>query len=202
MYISNTSILLEKIQVVNSMLLSIGSSKVDDLDTDHPDVEIALRILEEEHRRCQYTQWWFNTDYDIELKPNDREEIVISNNIINILPENKNYIVRGNKLYDRYNQTYKIKSNVRIRTLNTFIEWEDCPFELLDYIQYKAQIEFITQLTADYNKVDRIQQLMAGALVRLKAKNIAEHQYQSIDNDHYKDIAYRTRPYNNGYRGY
>lgn len=69
---------MTELEAVNEMLLSIGETPVQSLDSGLQDAEIAATMLENENRRIQLQGWLINTRRNVELTKNINDEFVVA----------------------------------------------------------------------------------------------------------------------------
>ena len=97
-----------ELDAVNSILMSVGESPVNTLNTQSPEVAIAQKTLQQVVREVQAEGWVFNTEYEVEFTPDNNDQVALSDSIlqidINRYKHNDNYYVikKGGFLYDRY----------------------------------------------------------------------------------------------------
>lgn len=132
-----------ELEAVNIMLSNIGESPVNSfLDSDVVDAGTARNILASINREVQSHGWWFNTDINRRFLPNTAGEIVMPPNVLKVDTsgpdlKDKNLVLRGNRLYDRINHTYKISDSV-ILTLVLGLSFTDLPETARRYITIRA----------------------------------------------------------------
>lgn len=132
-----------ELEAVNSILASIGESPVSTLeDTGVVDAAMALRTLREVSREVQGRGWHFNMDTDYPLAPTFPENIIeVPRNSIRVEPTNPlsriDFTVRGRKLYDRKNHTFKFNGTVMV-TMVTLLPFEDIPQFARNYVAIRA----------------------------------------------------------------
>ncbi len=102
----------QELPAINQILSSCGQAPVTTLDTTNPDVAIAYDTLLQITREVQSEGWTFNREFHYEFLPDDNDEILIPNNILQLKltknTSNMDYdgVRRQGKLYDRFNHRY------------------------------------------------------------------------------------------------
>ena len=125
---------MSELDAVNLMLMTIGEYRVNDLINlaGRSDAAIAKDILNNTSRAVQSKGWAFNTDFDVELKPDDSQQIVLGGAILRIdstsrvRSSKKDIVERDNKLYERQNNTNIFTDNVIVDTI-TYFNFESLP---------------------------------------------------------------------------
>ena len=136
-----------KLEAINMMLSAIGEAPVNSLTTTSElqlptDVAIATSLLDEVSKETQMVGWNFNREREVELSPNSSNEIDIPSNAASIDVEasnakSKEYIQRGDRLYNKTDHTFTITSSLKC-TVVYMLEWEDLPQAARHYIAIKA----------------------------------------------------------------
>jgi hypothetical protein len=137
------------LQAINQMLTSIGQAPVVSLDIANPEIATALSILENVNREVQGEGWHFNSEVDYPFTPDANDEIIVPSNVLQI-SDNKNSnvqqyqtVLRGGKLYDKVNHTYKFTNPVPVRCDVVWLfDFEDLPQVFKDYITQRASRVF------------------------------------------------------------
>lgn len=130
--------LLTKLGAVNRMLRSVWESPVSDINTPGVGAVAAARQwLEDTSRLIQSRGLSFNTDENIVLTPDVNSNIVLPANTLACDPmgqsRDKDYVMRGSRLYDRKNFTYTITQPVYVR-LVTLFDFEELPNPVRSYV--------------------------------------------------------------------
>ena len=116
-----------ELDAVNTILSACGETPINSLDGRLPqDASMARNVLAETARSIQLEQWHFNTEEDFPLVPDINQEINIPYNMVGVhfdASDSHDVIIRGKRLYDRANHTYKFTE-----TINAQVTWI-LPFE-------------------------------------------------------------------------
>ena len=114
-----------ELEAVNIMLSAIGEAPVSSLaDTSLEDVTVAKNILNETIVDVQSTSYNFNSEYNYQLTPDTDGNINVPANTVYIKASsrgstpNEDVILRGEKVYDRKDQTYVFTGNMRNNKIN------------------------------------------------------------------------------------
>jgi len=163
-----------ELDAVNSILMSVGESPVNTLDTQSPEVAIAQNTLRQVCREIQSEGWVFNTEYEYPFQVDSSDEVIIPPTVLQLdlnryqHADNYDVIRRDGKLYDRYSHSYKFPN---IDTLYCdvvwFFEFQDIPQVSRDYITARAaRIAGIRMVSdAETTKLLEADEALARALV-------------------------------------
>jgi len=153
-----------ELDAVNSILMSVGESPVNTLDTQSPEVVIAQSTLRQVCREIQSEGWSYNTEYEFPFTVNSSNEVIIPPTVlqldVNRYKHQDNYDVvrREGKLYDRYNHTYKFTG---VETLYCdvvwFYEFGDIPQAFRDYITARAARIAAGRMVSDADSIRILQ---------------------------------------------
>ena len=154
----------QELPAVNEILASVGQAPVTTLDQTNPDVAIAYNTLLQVSREVQAEGWSFNTELHYEMTPDNNDEILIPNNVLQIdLTENasnmeKDAVIRSGKLYDRFNHTYKFTDpTVEVDIIWQF-DWVDIPKPIQNFITARAATLVSSRIIGDANQYQILQQ--------------------------------------------
>tara|TARA_B100001123_G_C15252889_1_gene1003462 strand:- start:461 stop:1102 length:642 start_codon:yes stop_codon:yes gene_type:complete len=134
-----------KLEAVNTMLTSIGEQPIQNLNdlAGLSDASIAEQILDNVSRAVQSRGWVFNTDIGIKKEPNQYKEIVLDPSELRVDTQSllregdKDYVERGRKLYDRFNNTFKFTSAVKLNIIK-LLTFDDLPEPARRYIAIRS----------------------------------------------------------------
>jgi hypothetical protein len=160
----------QELPAINQILSSCGQAPVTTLDQTNPDVAIAYDTLLQVSREVQAEGWTFNTEYHYDFTPDDNDEILIPNNVLQLkLTENwgnvdKDGIRRNGKLYDRQDHTYKWtdQSPVECDVVWEF-DWVDLPQPIQDFITARSSTIVSQRIVGDQAQYQMLQQQEAYA---------------------------------------
>jgi len=145
-----------ELDAVNSILMSVGESPVNTLDTQSPEVAIAQKTLRQVCREVQAEGWAFNSEIEFPLPVDNNNEIEFPANALQVDPNRykhaDNYdVVRRTRtlatgqqvaqLYDRYKHTNKftdLTENILYCDVIWLYEFDDMPQPFRDYVTAKA----------------------------------------------------------------
>lgn len=142
------------LEAINTLLAAIGSSPVTNTDTpQNADAIIAKNNINRALRDIQTEKWYFNSESDYPLTPDANGTIHIFNNIINIdftgrLGEGNRFVIRGKKLYDRLNHTFKIDEQLEADVV-LCLEYDEIPESAAQYVIARAARRYQEEMLGD-----------------------------------------------------
>ena len=142
---------MTELEAVNTLLSVIGEAPVDKLSditiNEITDSALARRTLNEVSRDVQAEGWGWNTDRNVELAKTSLNEFVLPSNALSCLfspnryPD-KQYVVRGLKVYDRAKRTFAfggdITSLLIVDQVISQLEWDEIPHTAQQYIVIRS----------------------------------------------------------------
>jgi hypothetical protein len=181
-----------KLEGVNTMLTAIGEIPVSSITSATTnDVSIAISILESTSREVQSRGWFYNTDLNYTLIPNNNNEIELPANTLRVELEgssrSKNYVERNRKLYDRYNNTFAITDTVKV-TIVFYLEFENIPEVARQYITIRAARIFQDRMlvSSELHKFHEIDELQAYMALKEAEGDIGRHNILTGNYDVYR----------------
>lgn len=172
-----------EISSLNSILGCIGQAPVTALDYDNPEISVVARTLNEVSNQVQSEGWVFNTERNYPLAPNNNQEILYPQNVLQFdlsdceAPD-RDVIRRDGKLYDKIAHSYKFERTVYADVVWKF-PYEDLPHTFKQYITYRAARLVATKLTGDPDlyKILQEQEAMCRAAVIEYECNQGDYNY-------------------------
>lgn len=164
--------LTTELDAINIMLGTIGESPINSLDaaTGVVDAVTARSILAEVAVQVQEEGWHFNTEYEFVLSPDaGTQEIYVAPNTIEVdvspYTTDVDVAIRGNRLYDRKNKTYKFSEDIKA-DLTILLEFNELPQAARHYITIRSARVFQqrvvgSQLLGAYTEQDEARALRA-----------------------------------------
>jgi len=183
-----------KLEAVNTMLTAIGEIPVSSITAATTnDVSIAINILEATSREVQSKGWYFNTDLNYTLSPNNSNNIELPANTLRVELEgssrSNNYVERNRKLYDRYNNTFTITSPVKT-TIVWYLEFENIPEVARHYITIRAARIFQDRMlvSAELHKFHEMDELQTYMSLKEAEGDIGRHNILTGNYDVYSTL--------------
>ena len=197
-YVAPEEYSFSKLDMVNRCLRAIGETPLPSgtllpnlqLGTD---AEIASRIVEETMREVQSIGWYFNMDYDFKLYPDEQDFITVPATMLRMDTYDDNqYIIKGRRVYDTYNQTFVIEKEYITADVVWLVDYELLPVEAYEYIANRAARKFGEEVIAAAEIVEVTRSKETDAYIRLQRRQLQTQDY-NIQN---KRVSTRTH---NGY---
>jgi hypothetical protein len=186
---------MTELEALNMLLRLIGATPVNDVNTTYPEAANARVTLTRLRRKVQKRGWWFNIDYNLCYTPNEDGEIVVSDDITSLVADNPQFVLRGQKMYDKLNQTYIFACSVTaIKTIRT-LEWDDMPESVREYAAYLAGAEFVRDEVEDYDKVKSLHFDAGQSLIEVKKEDLEAGQYNMFNSQRTLQARKGVQPY-------
>lgn len=181
----------DRLEIINHMLNTVGEAGVVTIESLHPSVTVAKRILSTTDKTFQLRGWWFNKEYGITLEKNIANEVDIPANAIEFtIDQNRlqylssggklQYVQRGTKVYDALNHTFNISRSIPA-DLVLQLDIEDLPGAASNYLLHKAAEAMYLDDDGDEQKLNRLNQRVAEAWNQLKAAELKALNTSSLD---------------------
>ena len=140
---SNTP--MTRLEAVNVLLSVIDEQPVNSIpESGVSDAVIANNILEEALQTVQEMSPRCSTDFDYPLYPEAPSGFIkVPANTLNIeVPDNnKDIVMRGDRLYDRINRTYVFKEKLPVN-ITWYLDYDQLPAHVRRYVTLKAARSF------------------------------------------------------------
>jgi hypothetical protein len=142
-----------ELNAVNILLATIGESPINTLVGEdlHVDAAMAKNTLDAVRKELQCTPWYFNTEEKFPLVPNEEGYIILPPTVhtVDVMSARAKYrdidvVVRGNKLYDRKNHTYKFDRMIEADVV-LILPFNELPQTAKNYLVIRAARKFQTQ---------------------------------------------------------
>lgn len=134
-----------ELEAVNTMLGAIGEAPINSLaDNGLTDANIAQTTLHKNSREVQNRGWWFNVEDEYPISPNADNELVVPSNALIVYPRSqgeRTLVLRGPKLYDKQNHTYKVDETLDFDIL-FFLPFDELPEACRHFVTVKAARTF------------------------------------------------------------
>ena len=187
---------MDELEAMNMLLRAIGSSPVNSLETPHPDAANAKTTLNRIRKQAQKRGWWFNIDYNVKFTPDPSTGVVdISPTMSKVVMVSPAHVVRGNKLYDNQNQTYKFTTPPVAIRVQYVTQWEDMPQSLQEYVAYVAAAHFVRDELEDSAKTASFREEAGLAMMGVKKDDLEQGQYNVFNKNRVAHALKGVRPY-------
>ncbi len=175
-----------ELEAVNTILAVAGEPPINSLTGPQgSDATIARNILTEASREVQNHGWNFNTLYNQTLSPNDSNEIVLADEVLRVdndptsgsnndsistlgsSLESREVIQRGDKLFDKTNNTFTFNESIRLTVVYLYT-FEELPEPARRYITIRAARMFQDRMVGSQLHSSFVRADEANALANLK----------------------------------
>lgn len=162
-----------QLEVLNHMLNVIGETPVSNPASNHPSALSATVELERVNKEFQNRGWWFNTEFELTLSPNESGHIIIPQGTLYIDPidTDSGLVRRGTKLYDPRNHTFNIGEAVVVDAV-LLLDVVDLPEVAAMYLMHKAAYDFYVNDDGDETKASRLEKQVDRAWARLQQEEL------------------------------
>ena len=160
------------LDVVNDCLALLGELPVNGLETSHPAVPGAVRLLDNMNTLLQAERWWFNTEYPTLTPQIGNKRIVLpgDTSAVDSLTRYPEVAARGTYLYNTTDGTYEFDAPVKVR-LHRVIPFEQLPLSARRYVAMATQLKFQTTLDADSLKTRELKEERQQAYMLMNAEH-------------------------------
>lgn len=152
----------ERLLAINACLAGVGITPVDSEDAEDLDAAQASATLDRVTRELLGRGWWFNTEDNWKLAPEEGTgEIPLQADIMNILPTGASRLckltMRKRKIYDLDNHTYVIEDALDSEGYVNFqaiilLDYEDLPPIVKEAVTARARRIFAQDTEVDANR--------------------------------------------------
>lgn len=187
---------MNELEAVNMLLEAVGSDVVNSLDTTHPDVGAARRVLQRKAKMELRKGWWFNIDWDVDYEPDAvTKEIVLPTNLSRIRMRNDAYVRRDGKLYDTINQTYQFDSVQTAYKQTRLTTWDEMEADMQVYCAYLSAVEFVRSETGDRQLQEDYGRDAGLALIELQRTHLQMKNLNMFNGANSRELRQGVRPY-------
>ena len=161
------------LDVVNDCLALLGELPVNDLETPHPAVPGAIRLLDNMNTLLQAERWWFNTEFATLTPQVGNKRIIVPGDTAaaDTVLRSPTVTVRGTYLYNTDKGTYQFDGPVQVR-LHRVVPFEQLPLSARRYIAVATQLKFQTTIDADGLKTRELKEERQMAYMLMNAEHI------------------------------
>lgn len=169
---------MDKLDIVNEMLIAIGDQPVLTLNTDDlwPEAEKAKKMVEQEKESLLNRGWWFNQfEYSLSPAQNTQEILVPSNALQVAFPDHQNILIaRGKRVYNKEENSFKHTQKVRAAMISD-VHFDELPKTFIYYLKVVCVRKYQTLVEGAKGGNEYSQQDELDAITHLQ-------------NEHYRNI--------------
>lgn len=173
---------LTELDIVNSMLTTLGELPLNELDDAHPLVPAARQLITDAWFTLLGYEWWFNTEYEtLGFNPADGSVTCPADGqkIVPLAPW-RHLVQRGRKLYDPTASTYAIGSEVRVR-LSRLVPLTDLPLTAQRAVQAKAKLDFSQAYDGDQLRIQQMAQSFSEVFEQLNREHTRQGRVNLLE---------------------
>ena len=145
-----------ELDAVNSILMSVGESPVNTLNTQSPEVAIAQKTLQQVTREVLAEGWVFNTENEVKFTVDANDQVPLSDAVLQVDAnrffhlDTYNVIRKDGKLYDRYEHknTFPDEGTMYLDVVWMYA-FEDIPQSFRDYITARSTRKAALRMVSD-----------------------------------------------------
>lgn len=185
--------LITELEVINSVLSVAGDNPIQSLSEDYQPVFIIRQMINNISRDMQIRNYWFNTEYNVTLKPNTiTNKLILPFNLLSFEPCDTKYVARGTSVYDREARTTDITEDV-IADISVQLEFTELPQVARKYIQAMCRLQYNNEYFGETNAKQDLQREVFDAQANLEKKNIENEDINMFNNARAYNIAFKNR---------
>ena len=161
----------------------MGETPLNAIDADHPFVAAALLKLKTTSTQELSKGWWFNTDF-VTLTPDPNTKFVyVPTDAIDVNPDDDGnaYVIRGRRLYDRYNSTYEFASSVSLFLVRD-LSIDDMPMLANHLVAARTVLDFQNDYDGDAQKYNKLGAAYQQVFTTLRAEHIRQMKSNMLRN--------------------
>lgn len=148
---------LTPLDIINACLETTGEVPLNSADEDHPYSAAIQRLIATCNLRMQAKGWWFNKEH-LKLSPETASrEIYVPVDVLTLDTQSaqKQYSIRGRRLYDTAKSTYKFEQDVTVAIIR-LLEFTDLPYLAQDLVQSEVVVRFVESYDADVSRIQQV----------------------------------------------
>lgn len=185
--------LITELEVVNSVLSVAGDSPVSSLADTYGPVAIIREMINNVSRDIQSEQYWFNTEYAVELEPSVlTSKTILPFNILRFEPEDTKYVARGLTVYDREGRTTIIEEIITA-DISLQLTFDELPQVVRKYIQTRCRIQYNNEYFGETAFKQDLAVELNVAKANLDKENIENEDINMFNSARATNIAFKNR---------
>lgn len=170
-----------RLEILNHVLNVVGETPVSSPSSQHPTALSASVEIDRVNKELQKEGWWFNTEIDLVLSPNEANNIIVPAGTLFLAPvdPNSHLVRRGTRLYDPVNHTYTIPYPVKV-DLILQLPIEDLPESAAAFLQHQVALDFYVNDDGDEAKTIKLEQRVARAWAALQSAQLKASKVNAL----------------------
>lgn len=168
---------ISKLDVVNACLKTMGETKLNTLEDDHPYKDDALDLVDRVLRDTSSLSLWFNTEWMKLLPQATSKYIMVPTDVLKVDPVPQcgtgRVSQRGRRLYDVSRNKYEFDGPLTVKVAR-LLEFDDCPYEVQMFVRDDAVLRFQCDFDGDNTKYQKILQQRNDSWINLRSEHIRQ----------------------------
>lgn len=179
-----------ELEAVNIMLGSIGESPVNMITAGLSEANLAKTVLTQTSRQVQTRGWYFNTEV-MTITPDVTGNLYLPNNTLKADTGFEHIIVRGNRLYNRLDNTFVFPAGFKVG-LVLGLDFTDLPEVARNYVTVRAARIFQDRTVGSTSLRGFQQEDEITAKLMLEETEIENGNYNLFDNAELRSMLRRS----------
>lgn len=179
-----------KLDILNAMLASIGSSGITSTIGRHPALIKSTPILERVNVSKQARGHWFNTDWKLKLLPTVEKEFILPQSTLKADTSDKSlpYVRRGRSMYDPIKHSKEIDLESMYLDVVVKLDYDDLPWAFVDLIRTKAIKVLVGNSDMDAISIRDAADNYREAKMAFETERLSQADFTVRDNPNYARI--------------
>lgn len=195
--------MFSELDIIRHMLVCIGETAESSLLDTHPSVVQARAVLESANfdMQTKVGGWWFNSDKNLRLVPNEDNHIVLPNQVLEFStidtdwgyegrPDHSRFVARDGKVYDKVNHTFEITRTLRAN-ITSLLPVDEVPAVYAVALKHRAAYDLYNNEDGDPNKLQRLGQTAEMARIELNKADIRSKRLNVLQSPFAQTVQYR-----------
>lgn len=168
---------MTQLDVVNACIKTMGESKLNTLEDDHPYKDDALDLLDRVLRDVSSRSLWFNTEWLRLIPQATSKYVMLPADVIKVDATSQcgRYRVaqRGRRLFNGGRNSYEFDRPVTVKVAR-LLDFESCPYEVQMFVRDDAVLRFQSDFDGDNSKYQKILKQRDDSWFNLQAEHIRQ----------------------------
>lgn len=176
--------MIEKLDIVNACLATMGETPLNTLEEDHSYLAAALAKIDKAHGDISARSLWFNTEW-VRAEPQaDSKYIYIPQDVARVEARSRcgmfRVAQRGRRLYDVGRSRYEFDRSIIIK-ISRHLDFDLLPYVVQQFIRDDAVLAFQSDFDGDRIKYERLLGYRQQSWYEVKAEDIRQKRVNLLD---------------------
>jgi hypothetical protein len=173
---------MQILDVINECLGSMGEAPLNAEDDFHTYRPAAVSILERVNREFQARGWWFNRE-TLTIQPSALDgSIYLPGDAINVRTENRDYVQRYRRLYDKANGTYVFDKAQTVELIR-LVPFKETPELFAAYVSAETVLRFQKRYDGDSDKTRSLNKEQQEARIACNAEETRQAKVNVLESN-------------------